>query len=161
MTFQHEPNIQRRRTSIVSLDDNQEVILVDCFSITQDVLAKLLTNRGYKVTCLATGKELIDHVQERRFELQLSPKSQLPVVIVEAWLGELSGFDAARVLKDIVPDLKIIMLTCQHSLEEKLESRIVDKIIMKPVLSEVVDRAIKYVLSLTDLRYQEDKRVML
>ncbi|KAL0485401.1 hypothetical protein AKO1_002953 [Acrasis kona] len=146
MTFQHVPNIQRRRTSIVELDDQQEVILVDCFSITQDVLAKLLTNRGYKVSCFASGKGLIDHVQERKFELQIRPK--LPVVIVEAWLGELSGFDAARVLKEIIPGLKIIMLTCQHSLEEKVESRIVDKIIMKPVLSEVVDRAIKYVQSI-------------
>ncbi|KAL0477240.1 hypothetical protein AKO1_005881 [Acrasis kona] len=146
MSFQHGPNIERRRTSICDLiEDKQEVILADCFNMTQDVLAKLLTNRGYKVTTVSSGKQLIEHFHERRFELQLTPKSRLPVVIVEAWLRDFSGFEAARILKDSIPSLKVIMLTCQHNLEERSESKIIDKLMLKPVLSEVVDRAIKNV----------------
>lgn len=81
-----------RRMSILGIDD-QEVI--------RELLGSIITRMGHRIVSTADGKDALRLFKEGRFDL----------VIAEAGLPGISGWDIAEQVKAISPDTPVIMLS--------------------------------------------------
>ncbi|KAL0489127.1 response regulator MprA [Acrasis kona] len=123
---------------------SKEIILVDSFRITKDIMGRLLSMMGYKVTCISSGEDLLEYFVDNHFDL--IAEDNLPVVVLESWLVQFSGLEAAQQIKQIHPSMKIIMLTCFNNQELLEGSEVIDMFLVKPVQSVELDSAIRQLI---------------
>ena len=77
------------------------LLLVDDEVGYLEVLSKRLERRGFDVTGARSGSEAIRAVRERDFD----------VAVVDLKMEDMDGIEVLRVLKQMLPELQVIMLT--------------------------------------------------
>ena len=77
------------------------LLLVDDEVGYLEVLCKRLTRRDFDVTIARSGPEAIRIVRDRDFD----------VAVVDLKMEDMDGIEVLRILKQMLPDLQVIMLT--------------------------------------------------
>ena len=88
------------------------VLVVDDEEVMRDVLGSVLGGAGYSVHFAATGPEALEAARD----------SQLDAVILDVMLPEMSGLEVLDELKKSDPDLPVLMLTAQASIETAISA---------------------------------------
>ena len=94
------------------LATQSSLLIVDDDDVVRNVLARLLEEQGRTTFAVATGAEALAVLQ----------KGPIDVALVDKNLVGESGLDVSRALKDLQPDLEIILLTAYASLESAIEA---------------------------------------
>jgi len=88
------------------------ILVVDDLESIRDILSNVLTKNGHHVSEAASGEEALVLMQGDIFD----------IAIVDFRMGELSGLDFLKVVKDISPDTEIIMLTGHATIDIAVEA---------------------------------------
>ena len=88
------------------------ILVVDDLESIRDVLRGVLTENEHHVSEAASGEEALILMQEDIFD----------IAIVDFRMGELSGLDFLKIVKDISPDTEIIMLTGHATIDIAVEA---------------------------------------
>lgn len=93
-------------------ESEKKILIIDPDANGRKVMAHFLKSRGYRVE---TGKNLTD---------ALKRISRIPVscVILDVDLKEMKGYEAVPVIKNIDPEMKIIMTTKKNT--KRLEAKV-------------------------------------
>ncbi|MDH3590310.1 MAG: ATP-binding protein, partial [Planctomycetota bacterium] len=77
------------------------VLLVDDEEIMRDVCGEMLRDLGYDVVLAANGQEAVDAVKEHGTSLRC--------VLLDISMPVMNGWEAARIIRDLQPDLPIVL----------------------------------------------------
>jgi len=116
-----------------------------------------LEQRGYDITPVNNGTEAVELSDERHFD----------VVFLDEHMPGMSGLEALSQIKNIKPNLPIVMITKneeEHIMEEAIGSKIADYLI-KPInpsqillsIKKILDNK-RLVIEKTNLNYQQEFR---
>lgn len=78
-----------------------KVLVVDDEAPVRDLFNDLLKKEKYTVKCVASGEEALDLIGKEEFD----------VVLLDIKLQGISGLEALKKMKDLKPDLIVIMIT--------------------------------------------------
>jgi two-component system cell cycle response regulator len=81
------------------------ILVVDDEELTRQFYGDLLVERGFRVVAAANGTEALEAVRRHTFE----------AVVLDIMMPELSGLEALEQIRQIAPDLPIIILTAHPS----------------------------------------------
>ena len=111
------------------------VLLVDDEHELVDYLGKRLRKRGYDVVGVNSGKDALEQVKSRLFD----------VAVLDLKMPEMDGIEVLTLLKEQQPCLQAIMLTGHGSLDSALESGRHDafRFLVKPYEFQGVVKAIQ------------------
>lgn len=100
------------------------ILVVDDDEFMRDLLFRYLDGRGYSVSVAETGERAIALVQTHTFDVGL----------VDIVLSRMSGVQLVDALKNVQPDIILVMMTGHPSLETALETmkRGVQDYLIKP-----------------------------
>ncbi|MFV1980785.1 MAG: response regulator, partial [Rhodothermia bacterium] len=85
----------------------------------------VLEQKGYKVTRVTNGRDAVDRVKSRRFDL----------VFLDEQMPGMNGLETLVEIKSLTPDLQVVMVTkseAEHIMDDAIGSQISDYLI-KPV----------------------------
>ncbi len=88
------------------------VLLVDDESDFVEALASRLEIREMEVATAANGPEAIEQVRSHRFD----------AIILDLAMPGMDGIETLRELKDIAPDLQVILLTGRGTVEKGIQA---------------------------------------
>ena len=90
-----------------------KILLVDDHPLFLDGLQNLLATRGYEVVATAgNGREALIKVQEFKPD----------ILLMDIFMPECNGLEATRLIKAVIPECKIIMLTSAEDDESLFEA---------------------------------------
>ena len=90
-----------------------KILLVDDHPLFLDGLQNLLATRGYEVVATAgNGREALTKVQEFKPD----------ILLMDIFMPECDGLEATRLIKEVIPECKIIMLTSAEDDESLFEA---------------------------------------
>jgi len=78
-----------------------KVLVVDDEAPVRDLFSDLLKKERCTVKCVSSGEESLDVIKEEDFD----------IVLLDIKLGGISGLEALKKIKDIKPNLIVIMIT--------------------------------------------------
>ena len=78
-----------------------KVLVVDDEAPVRDLFNDLLQKENCTVSCVATGEEALDIIQKEDFD----------VVLLDIKLPGISGLEALKKIKDLKPNIIVIMIT--------------------------------------------------
>ncbi len=79
------------------------VLIVDDEDVIRDLLADVVSDRGYRVLTAASGKDAIEIVKIE--------KKAVNLVVLDMLMPELDGRQTYEQMKQIVPDLHVLVAT--------------------------------------------------
>src|SRR5215510_9321085 len=88
------------------------ILVVDDEPGMRKSLAIMLRREGYSITEAGDGKEAIAHLERDVFDL----------VIADVRMDNVSGFDLLRHVKQMSPDVEVILMTAFGTIESAVES---------------------------------------
>jgi CheY-like chemotaxis protein len=110
------------------------ILLVEDARDVREMVSEMLTLRGYEVTAAADGAAALAAFEEcAAFDL-LFTDIVLP--------GKLDGFDLARRLKRLAPDLRVLYATAYAGLAGSELGMVYGKVIQKPYRSDQLQQEI-------------------
>jgi DNA-binding NtrC family response regulator len=86
-----------------NITEKQTVLVVDDEPMITAILAAALRKAGYPVVSACGASEA--------FEICRKPESQITLAIVDYIMPEQNGADLARILKEIHPGIRIVMMS--------------------------------------------------
>ncbi len=89
-----------------------KLLFVDDDKTFSKVMKKELTRMGYSVVCADCGETAIDTLRMRNFE----------VIILDIKMPGIGGLDTLKCVKEIDPEVEVIMLTGRATIESAVES---------------------------------------
>ena len=89
------------------MDEKERILIVDDDKSTRRSLSLIFGKKGYETEAVGTGREAIEKAQERFFNLAL----------LDIRLPDVEGIGLLAPLKEIHPDMVVIMVTGYASLE--------------------------------------------
>jgi two-component system response regulator FlrC len=97
------------------VDDDQKM---------QEMLIEILTDKGYSVTCVGTGKEAVDESFKQLFNL----------AFIDINLPDMKGTDLLSKLRESEPEMIKIIITGNATLDNSIEAtnKGIDGYIVKP-----------------------------
>jgi len=116
-----------------------EILVIDDDAFIREVLSDTLSGTGCKVEKAESGSKGIELFSSCRYD----------IVLTDLGIGDISGWDVARQIKEISPSTPVVMMTgwgAQLS-EEEIHSKGVDFVIAKPFRLEELKRLILKALS--------------
>lgn len=116
------------------LSSKVSVLVVDDQQMICDVVDRLLTLKGHRVTQANTGEVAIALARHRSFD----------IAFTDLGLPDISGYQVAAELRAGDPDLPIVLMT-GHT-ERQIDETIIDMIIDKPFKIAQVEEAIQQLL---------------
>jgi CheY-like chemotaxis protein len=111
------PDAAPARLSILVVDDDERVC---------EVVAEYLVGDGHEVTVATSGREALAQIEREKFD----------VVFLDRAMPQMSGDEAAELIKQLRPQLPVIMLTGYGALIEVTGA--VDGVLGKPVTLAVL-----------------------
>jgi eukaryotic-like serine/threonine-protein kinase len=108
-------NGRDRKAFIASLSTGAgSILVVDDNEANRDILARRLKNCGYVVDTAAGGREALEAVEQRRFDL----------LLLDVMMPEISGFEVLEKLRETrsVADLPVIMATALDASEDVVKA---------------------------------------
>jgi sigma-B regulation protein RsbU (phosphoserine phosphatase) len=93
--------------------ESSSILIVDDEELSSEGLARRLQRHGYAVTVVKSGREAIELLGERRFDL----------VLLDIMMPAMSGLEVLKLLRrvDSLIDLPIIMVTAKGDSEDMVE----------------------------------------
>jgi len=90
----------------------------------QEMLIEILTDKGYSVTCVGTGKEAVDESFKQLFNL----------AFIDINLPDMKGTDLLSKLRESEPEMIKIIITGNATLDNSIEAtnKGIDGYIVKP-----------------------------
>ncbi|MBF0303033.1 MAG: response regulator [Desulfamplus sp.] len=90
----------------------EKILLIDDETEFLEIMAERMNNRGMDVTTVASPKEALKKVQSENYD----------AIIVDLMMPEMDGLQTLKALKQINPDVQIIMLTGHATVEKGIEA---------------------------------------
>ena len=88
------------------------ILVVDDEEVMQDILTRLLGGNGYRVTVAGSAEDGLRRLTEEDFEL----------VVLDLMLPGIGGLEALGRIKQLDPDLPVIMITAHATVENAIEA---------------------------------------
>jgi two-component sensor histidine kinase len=89
------------------MDEKKSILVVDDDHSTCKILELIFRRKGYEIETAGTGREAIEKAQTRFFN----------VALLDIKLPDMEGVELLAPLKELHPDMEIIMITAHASLE--------------------------------------------
>jgi len=133
------------------MNEKESILVVDDDHSTCKILSLIFRREGCEIETVHTGREAIEKAQTRFFN----------VVLLDIKLPDMEGVELLAPLKELHPDMEIIMFTAHASLETAMYAlnRGASLYITKPLNMEEVFPTVKEVLEKQRL-VMENKRLL-
>ncbi|MFQ5822913.1 MAG: sigma-54-dependent transcriptional regulator [bacterium] len=89
-----------------------KILVIDDEPTICSMLFEALSKKKYQVTLAENGKEALDQIKNKNFDL----------VITDLFLPDLNGMEILKTAKQIDPDLGLIMITAHGSVQSAVEA---------------------------------------
>jgi DNA-binding response OmpR family regulator len=123
---------KRIRRSILVCDDESDLLL----------MFQIHLESQYNVLTVVSGKECIDKINEFK-----KKNEKIDLVLLDYKLGDISGENVAREIREIEKNIKILMITAfeleDHVVENMIKNRYINDIINKPIQLEELSKKIE------------------
>lgn len=94
------------------MDEKESILIVDDDESTCRSLSLILSKKGYDTEAVRTGRESIEKVQGRFFN----------IVLVDIRLPDMEGVELIKLLKEMHPNAVVIMITAYASIETAVKA---------------------------------------
>ncbi|MBF0113110.1 MAG: response regulator [Desulfamplus sp.] len=91
---------------------SEKILLIDDETEFLEIMSERMQNRGMDVTTVASPKEALKKVKEESYD----------AILVDLMMPEMDGLQTLKALKEINPDVQIIMLTGHATVEKGIEA---------------------------------------
>ncbi|HEY6405375.1 MAG TPA: response regulator [Nitrososphaeraceae archaeon] len=123
---------KRIRRSILVCDDESDLLL----------MFQIHLESQYNVLTVVSGRECIDKI------IELKKKDEkIDLVLLDYKLGDISGENVARKIREIEKNIKILMITAfeleDHVVKNMIKNRYINDIINKPIQLEELSKKIE------------------
>jgi DNA-binding response OmpR family regulator len=120
------------RRSILVCDDESDLLL----------MFQIHLESQYNVLTVVSGKECIDKVNELKKKNEM-----IDLVLLDYKLGDISGENVARKIRETEKNIKILMITAfeldDHIVKNMIQNKYINDIINKPIQLEELSKKIK------------------
>jgi DNA-binding response OmpR family regulator len=118
----------------------ETILLVENKNSSRERFASALAGRGYSVFTAADGIEAV--------ELFRSFVQHVNLVVIDYGIPRMSGFEAAMTMREINPDVKVILLAGDSvtDMTEEMRECGIDEILVKPFTMKSAMKCIRTVL---------------
>jgi len=128
-----------KHATILLVDDDPEII---------EVLGLTLEHLGHRVTGITNGRKAIEAFKKGNYDL----------VITDLGMPDVSGWDIARAVKKLKPDVPVLLITGWGMQIKKEQLVGVDGVVSKPFGRDVLSAKIAEVFSSRKHTKKEQKR---
>ena len=91
---------------------SERVLLVDDEEEFLDIMSERMRNRGIEVTTASSAKEALQKIEQELFD----------AIILDFQMPEMNGLETIKAIKAKKPELQIILLSGQATLEKGIEA---------------------------------------
>jgi DNA-binding response OmpR family regulator len=123
---------KRVRKSILVCDDESDLLL----------MFQIHLESHYNVLTVVSGRECIDKINEIK-----KKNEKIDLVLLDYKLGDISGENVARKIREIEKNIKILMITAfeleDHVVKNMIKNRYINDIINKPIQLEELSKKIE------------------
>lgn len=129
------------------LADMKKLIFVDDSPLDHFILKRILNKYqlAYEVNCTANGEEVIEFLEQHKFD----PDSLPDIILLDLYMPEFAGWafldKAEQVCSRLVKPLKIYILTSSinpKDIQLATQYAVVSAFIFKPITKEVLEKLI-------------------
>lgn len=117
------------------------ILVADDEDLIRGLLCNLLVKVGYDVSAAGSGREAIDVCRTKSFD----------AVLMDFRLGDMDGVAALRQIRETQPDVRVLFLTGDPSIEEVQATVFregADGFITKPFELEEIQEAVRHILGI-------------
>ncbi len=120
------------------MGEKESILIVDDDESTRKSLALILGKKGYETGTAGTGREALERVQERFFN----------VALLDIKLPDMGGVELLMPLKRMHPEMSVLMITGHSSLESAVRASLEGALayITKPLNMDSVLTAVRKAL---------------
>ena len=124
------------------------ILVIDDELSMRELLEVLLVKEGYKVTCAKNGQEAVSMIKKTVFDL----------LLCDIRLGDISGIDVLRALREENQETVVIMISAYASTEAAVEAMNEGAydFVPKPFDNEELKKTIKNALSLRTIEHEKE-----
>jgi two-component system, NtrC family, response regulator PilR len=128
-------------------DNTPHILVVDDELSMRELLEVLLSKEGYKVTCAKNGRDAISMIKKTVFDL----------LLCDIRLGDITGIDVLKALREEYQDTVVIMISAYASTEAAVEAMNEGAydFVPKPFNNEELKKTIKNALSLRTIEHEK------
>lgn len=123
---------KRLRRSILVCDDESDLLL----------MFQIHLESQYNVLTVVSGRECIDKINEIK-----KKNEKIDLVLLDYKLGDISGENVARKIREIEKNIKILMITAfeleDHVIKNMIKNKYINDIINKPIQLEELSKKIE------------------
>jgi two-component system response regulator PilR (NtrC family) len=129
-------------------DKTPHILVVDDELSMRELLEVLLAKEGYKVTCAKNGRDAISMINKTVYDL----------LLCDIRLGDITGIDVLKALREENQDTVVIMISAYASTEAAVEAMNEGAydFVPKPFDNEELKKTIKNALSLRTLEQEKE-----
>ncbi len=91
---------------------SEKVLLIDDEKDFLDIMSQRMENRGMSVTTATSGVDALELVKGKNFD----------AIVVDLQMPGMNGIEALKEFKQINPDIQVILLTGNATLEKGIEA---------------------------------------
>jgi two-component system response regulator PilR (NtrC family) len=129
-------------------NNTPHILVVDDELSMRELLEVLLGKEGYKVTCAKNGRDAISMIKKTVFDL----------LLCDIRLGDITGIDVLKALREENQDTVVIMISAYASTEAAVEAMNEGAydFVPKPFDNEELKQTIKNALSLRTIEHEKE-----
>jgi len=129
-------------------NNTPHILVVDDELSMRELLEVLLAKEGYKVTCAKNGRDAISMIKKTVYDL----------LLCDIRLGDITGIDVLKALREENQDTVVIMISAYASTEAAVEAMNEGAydFVPKPFDNEELKKTIKNALSLRTLEHEKE-----
>jgi len=122
----------------------ERILLVDDEEEFLDILSERMRNRGMEVVTASSAKEALEKIEEDLFD----------AIILDFMMPEMNGLETIEAIKVKKPELQVILLSGQATLEKGIEA-------MKLGAFDVVEKPADMETLVAKIKKAESKRALI
>lgn len=82
------------------MEEKVDILVVDDEETIRSLFTDLLNEEGYEVTCAANGKEAIERLKEKSFQ----------IAFIDVHMPIMNGAESVRAIRELNPSTEIVMM---------------------------------------------------
>jgi DNA-binding NtrC family response regulator len=111
----------------------ENVLIIDDDKPTLEAMSDALSTQGYEVTSKSSGKEALEAMQEKKFD----------VVLTDLKMPDIDGMNILKAAKDMDPHAQVILITAHGSIDTAVEA-------MRAGAADFIEKPVKNLKELRD-----------
>jgi two-component system, OmpR family, response regulator MtrA len=121
------------------MNQGGHILIIDDEAGLRQTMARILLHAGFEVTTVATGQESLAIIQSHAFDM----------VFLDIRLPDMNGLDVLKVIRELLPELPILLFTAQPDLHSAVEAlrRGATDYLMKPLKPETVIERTRHIIN--------------